>query len=71
MSNQIILTLDKQYGNLRAYPNCPNSRNFARLTNTNTLTLENLKTIKSMGYEIYFDYFGNKLELDIDQTSII
>jgi hypothetical protein len=52
MKPQIIVTTRTVYGNPVIYPACDQSRVFAQLAGTKTLTLQSLKKIKALGYEI-------------------
>ena len=58
---RIEVTTKKVYGNRVIYPACPVSRDFARIAGTKTLTLETLKRIKGLGYEIH-EVFYPELE---------
>ena len=49
---KIELIYKSNYGNIYFYPNCFISKKFVKLTKNKTLSLENLKDIKSMGFEI-------------------
>jgi hypothetical protein len=42
------------YGKDTFYPLCNQAILLARLTGNKTLTLDSLKTIRSLGYEVYF-----------------
>lgn len=52
MKPQIVVTIRKVYGNPVIYPACDQSRTFAQLAGTKTLTLQALQKIKALGYEI-------------------
>jgi hypothetical protein len=52
MKPQIMVIVRKVYGNPVIYPACDQSRTFAQLAGTKTLTLQSLKKIKALGYEI-------------------
>jgi hypothetical protein len=48
------------YGNELIYPKCDISKAFSNIAKTKTLSIENLKTISSMGYDIQLvDEFEN------------
>jgi hypothetical protein len=48
----ITITIKSNYGAVTAYPACPRAQAFARIAGTKTLTVEVLKTIRELGYEI-------------------
>jgi|DEB0MinimDraft_6_1074348.scaffolds.fasta_scaffold463878_1 hypothetical protein len=48
----IEVTQKNIYGNNLVYPKCPTATAFSMIAKTKTLSIENLKTIKAMGYEI-------------------
>jgi hypothetical protein len=52
MKPQIMVIVRKVYGNAVIYPACDQSRTFAQLAGTKTLTLQALQKIKALGYEI-------------------
>ena len=52
MKPQIMVIVRKVYGNPVIYPACDQSRTFAQLAGTKTLTLQALQKIKTLGYEI-------------------
>lgn len=52
MKPTIMVTTRTVYGNAVIYPACDQSRVFAALAGTKTLTLQSLKKIKALGYEI-------------------
>jgi hypothetical protein len=52
MKPQIMVIVRKVYGNPVIYPACDQSRTFAQLAGTKTLTLQALQKIKALGYEI-------------------
>ena len=49
---KITIEIKTQYGQTVAHPVCCKSKLFARIAGTKTLTLETLKSIKALGYEI-------------------
>ena len=53
----IEATTRRVYGNRVIYPHCAVSKDFARIAGTKTLTLDTLKRIKALGYEIHEVYF--------------
>jgi len=52
MKPQIVVVIRTIYGNRVIYPACDQSRTFAQLAGTKTLTLQALQKIKVLGYEI-------------------
>lgn len=48
----LIVTVRRVYGMPVIYPACDQSRTFARLAGTKTLTAAALRTISGLGYEI-------------------
>jgi hypothetical protein len=52
LENQIIVEVKNNYGKETFYPICSKAVLFARLTGCKTLTIDSLKTIKSLGYEV-------------------
>jgi hypothetical protein len=52
MKLTIVVTTRTVYGNPVIYPACDQSRTFAQLAGTKTLTLQALQKIKALGYEI-------------------
>lgn len=57
----IEVTTRRVYGNRVIYPICPTARSFAALAGTKTLTIDTLKRIKALGYEIH-EVFHPQLE---------
>ena len=49
---KITITQKKNYGTYYFYPNCDSSELFIKLTGRKTLTFDDIKTIKSLGYEV-------------------
>ena len=49
---KIKVTQKQHYGTYYFYPNCDNSNLFIKLTGRKTLTIDDLKVIKNLGYEI-------------------
>lgn len=49
---QLTVELKDQYGTQVVYPVCDNSKLFARLAGTRTLTPSAISLIKQLGYEI-------------------
>lgn len=49
---KIQVQVKNVYGKETIYPICPIALNFARLVGQKTLTRDNIKIIKDMGYEI-------------------
>jgi len=49
---KITIELKNQYGQTVAHPICCKSKLFARIAGTKTLTMETLKAVKALGYEI-------------------
>ena len=62
MNNMQTLKLEIRtvYGIVKAYPKCEQSRLFAKIAGTTTLTSQNLKHIQDLGYA--FDCFSHTLE---------
>ena len=53
MKTMSIKVITKEvFGKTLIYPNCEMSKRLASLARTKTLTLENLKTIRYLGYSI-------------------
>ena len=50
MNIQVIIK--NVYGNQLIYPKCDISKAFSNIAKTKTLSIENLKTISSMGYQV-------------------
>lgn len=50
MNIQVIIK--NVYGNQLIYPKCDTSKAFSNIAKTKTLSIENLKTISSMGYQV-------------------
>ena len=50
--NKLTLQAKEQYGSIKLYPHCEQSKLFARLAGTKTLTDCSLHTIKQLGYQI-------------------
>ena len=48
----ITIRITSSYGNERIYPACEQSKRFALLAGTKTLSRANLETIKQLGYTI-------------------
>lgn len=48
----ITVQVKSNYGNTVAYPVCEQSRLLAQLAGTTTLTIQALKIIKSLGFEV-------------------
>ena len=51
-TTKITIEIKSQYGQTVAHPICCKAKLFAKIAGTKTLTLETLKAIKSLGYEI-------------------
>ena len=49
---RIIITAKSVYGNTLIYPVCPQAHRFCELTGCKTLTANNLRTIRAMGFEV-------------------
>jgi len=49
---KIILEFRREWGNDRAYPVCPTSHVFARLTGKKTFNADHIKDIQSLGYTL-------------------
>ena len=49
---KITIEIKSQYGQTVAHPICCKAKLFAKIAGTKTLTLETLKTVKALGYEI-------------------
>ena len=50
--NEIKVKIKESYGRTLIYPDCATARAFTELTNTKTLSLQNIKTIRAMGYSV-------------------
>ena len=50
MNIQVIIK--NVYGNQLIYPKCDISKAFSNIAKTKTLSIENLKTISQMGYQV-------------------
>ena len=50
MNIQVIIK--NVYGNQLIYPKCDTSKAFSNIAKTKTLSIENLKTISQMGYQV-------------------
>mgnify|MGYP005999093815 CR=1 FL=1 len=48
----IQVTIKNVYGNQLIYPKCDISKAFSNIAKTKTLSIENLKTISQMGYQV-------------------
>jgi len=48
----ITVQVKSNYGQTVAYPVCTESKLFAKLAGTKTLTIDALKTIKALGFEV-------------------
>jgi len=51
---KLLIEIKEKYGNTLFYPACEASQVFAKLLNQSTLTENNLKLIKQLGYTIEF-----------------
>lgn len=49
----MIVRVDKAYGNTLIYPECEISRIFTKLLKAKSLTPEQIKLIKELGYEVH------------------
>ena len=49
---KITIEIKSQYGQTVAHPICCKAKLFAKIAGTKTLTIETLKAVKSLGYEI-------------------
>ena len=49
---KITIEIKNQYGQTVAHPICCKAKLFAKIAGTKTLTLETLKAVKALGYEI-------------------
>ena len=49
---EIVIKAKQVYGETKFYPECNNSRLFALIAGTKTLTIETLQHIKSLGYKV-------------------
>lgn len=53
MENKVvIIEVRNVYGNQNHYPVCDTGKLFLKLTGTKTLSLDQLKTIKALGYDL-------------------
>ena len=52
MSNTITIQPKQVYGHIKYYPVCDKAIGFSKLIGQKTLTKENLKAIKELGYNI-------------------
>jgi hypothetical protein len=53
-TQHITLKVKDVFGLRKYYPACKQSELFARLTGTKTLTIEKLKLILALGYELHY-----------------
>ena len=49
---KITIEIKSQYGQTVAHPICCKAKLFAKIAGTKTLTMETLKAVKALGYEI-------------------
>jgi len=49
---KIEIIIKNVYGNKLIYPNCDMAKAFSNIAKTKTLSIENLKTISKMGYDV-------------------
>jgi len=49
---KIQVIIKNVYGNQLIYPKCDTSKAFSDIAKTKTLSIENLKTISQMGYQV-------------------
>ena len=49
---QIVVRLKTNYGSQVIYPSCDRAKGFAKLLNQETLTPQNIRVIKELGYEV-------------------
>ena len=49
---EIQVFIKNVYGNMFFYPKCKMAKSFSYIAKTKTLSIENLKTVSSMGYHI-------------------
>ena len=49
---KIEIIIKNVYGNQLIYPNCDISKAFSNIAKTKTLSIQNLKTISKMGYDV-------------------
>ena len=49
---KIEIIIKNVYGNKLIYPNCDIAKAFSNIAKTKTLSIENLKTISQMGYDV-------------------
>jgi hypothetical protein len=49
---EIIVRVDRNYGNRTVYPVCDTAKQFAELARTTTLTDRTIDIIKKLGYEV-------------------
>jgi len=61
---EIQVFIKNVYGNKFFYPKCKIAKSFSDIAKTKTLSIENLKTIASMGYAV-------KLENEIDIKDLL
>jgi len=61
---EIQVFIKNVYGNKFFYPKCKIAKSFSDIAKTKTLSIENLKTIASMGYDV-------KLENEIDIKDLL
>jgi hypothetical protein len=54
----ITVELRENYGKQVYYPHCENSKTFASIANTVTLTADTLKLIKKLGYGVSVTYIS-------------
>ena len=49
---EIIVCIDRVFGNIVAYPVCDKAKLFAKLAGTKTLTSETIGIITALGYKV-------------------
>lgn len=61
MDNTITVSIKHPFGQERIYPVCPTARAFCELTGTKTLSRQNIKSIKALGYAVIVEQKPVKL----------
>lgn len=58
MKNSIIIEVKTVYGIERIYPVCDNAKLFAFIAGTKTLSEENLRAVRKLGFEIEQKFYA-------------
>jgi len=76
MNRIIQVKVKNVYGQKLIYPVCPNAKRFCELTNTKTLTINSLRIIGKLGFDIVArdtssNYLNRELNTPDDDRSMI